>query len=34
MRKFYLTFIALFISAMAFSQVIVDEGFAFRNKSS
>ena len=31
MRKFYLTFIALFISAMAFSQVIVDEGFETGN---
>lgn len=31
MRKFYLTFIALFISAMAFAQVIVDEGFETGN---
>ena len=31
MRKFYLTFIALFFSMMAFSQVIVDEGFETGN---
>ena len=31
MRKLYLTFIALFISMMAFSQVLVDEGFETGN---
>ena len=31
MKKFYLTFIALFINMMAFSQVIVDEGFETGN---
>lgn len=31
MRKFYITFIALFFSMVAFSQVIVDEGFETGN---